>query len=283
MTPRPVPGHGADSDAPLLDVRELEVAFRSSTGTVQAVRQANLTVYPGQSVAIVGESGSGKSTLAHAVIGLLPGTGRVTGGQILFEGEDIAHASASRLRRLRGSEIGLVPQDPMSNLNPVWSIGFQVKEALRANGLAGVADDRLAALAAEDGTQTSETGRIDVNEQVALLLQDAGLPDGARRARQYPHEFSGGMRQRALIAIGLAARPRLLIADEPTSALDVTVQRRILDHLGRLTRELGTATLFITHDLGLAAERAEHIVVMHRGRVVESGPSLEVLQGGFRW
>lgn len=278
MTPRPVPGHGADSDAPLLDVRELEVAFRSSTGTVQAVRQANLTVYPGQSVAIVGESGSGKSTLAHAVIGLLPGTGRVTGGQILFEGEDIAHASASRLRRLRGSEIGLVPQDPMSNLNPVWSIGFQVKEALRANGLAGVADDRLAALAAEDGTQTSDTGRIDVNEQVALLLQDAGLPDGARRARQYPHEFSGGMRQRALIAIGLAARPRLLIADEPTSALDVTVQRRILDHLGRLTRELGTATLFITHDLGLAAERAEHIVVMHRGRVVESGPSLEVLQ-----
>ncbi|MDO4243276.1 MAG: ABC transporter ATP-binding protein [Actinomyces sp.] len=278
MTQRPARGHGAASEAPLLDVRELEVAFRSSTGTVQAVRRANLTVYPGQSVAIVGESGSGKSTLAHAVIGLLPGTGRVTGGQILFEGEDIAHASASHLRRLRGSEIGLVPQDPMSNLNPVWSIGFQVKEALKANGLAGVADDRLAALAAEDGAGTREPGKIDVDEQVALLLQDAGLPDGARRARQYPHEFSGGMRQRALIAIGLAARPRLLIADEPTSALDVTVQRRILDHLGRLTHELGTATLFITHDLGLAAERAEHIVVMHRGRVVESGPSLEVLQ-----
>ena len=257
---------------------------------VPAVRQASLTIYPGQSVAIVGESGSGKTTLANAVIGLLPGTGRVTGGRILFDGEDIAHASDKRMQRLRGSEIGLVPQDPMTNLNPVWSIGFQVREALRANGLAGVADDRLARLAAAE-TGPGETdgsggaspspraqGRITVAEQVALLLEDAGLPDAARRARQYPHEFSGGMRQRALIAIGLAARPRLLIADEPTSALDVTVQRRILDHLGRLTRELGTAMLFVTHDLGLAAERAEHVVVMHRGRVVESGPSLDVLQ-----
>ena len=281
----------AESD-PLLEIRDLEVAFRSSTGLVPAVRKANLTLYPGQSVAIVGESGSGKSTLAHAVIGLLPGTGRVTGGTIRFQGRDITHLGTQELTSLRGSSIGLVPQDPMSNLNPVWSIGFQVKEALRANGLAGVADDRLAHLMAEhaehagrtghaDGAQkaaTSTGGRIDVDEQVALLLEQAGLPEASRRAKQYPHEFSGGMRQRALIAIGLAARPDLLIADEPTSALDVTVQRRILDHLQTLVRELGTAMLFITHDLGLAAERAEHIVVMHRGRVVESGPSLEVLQ-----
>ena len=277
---------------PLLEISDLEVAFRSSTGLVPAVRKANLTLYPGQSVAIVGESGSGKSTLAHAVIGLLPGTGRVTGGTIRFQGRDITHLGTQDLTALRGSSIGLVPQDPMSNLNPVWSIGFQVKEALRANGLAGVADDRLAHLMAEhaehagrtghaDGAQkaaTSTGGRIDVDEQVALLLEQAGLPEASRRAKQYPHEFSGGMRQRALIAIGLAARPDLLIADEPTSALDVTVQRRILDHLQTLVRELGTAMLFITHDLGLAAERAEHIVVMHRGRVVESGPSLEVLQ-----
>ena len=277
---------------PLLEISDLEVAFRSSTGLVPAVRKANLTLYPGQSVAIVGESGSGKSTLAHAVIGLLPGTGRVTGGTIRFQGRDITHLGTQELTSLRGSSIGLVPQDPMSNLNPVWSIGFQVKEALRANGLAGVADDRLAHLMAEhaehagrtghaDGAQkaaTSTGGRIDVDEQVALLLEQAGLPEASRRAKQYPHEFSGGMRQRALIAIGLAARPDLLIADEPTSALDVTVQRRILDHLQTLVRELGTAMLFITHDLGLAAERAEHIVVMHRGRVVESGPSLEVLQ-----
>jgi len=278
----------AESD-PLLEISDLEVAFRSSTGLVPAVRKANLTLYPGQSVAIVGESGSGKSTLAHAVIGLLPGTGRVTGGTIRFQGRDITHLGTQELTALRGSSIGLVPQDPMSNLNPVWSIGFQVKEALRANGLAGVADDRLAHLMAEhtehaertDGVRKrapSAGGRIDVDEQVALLLEQAGLPEASRRAKQYPHEFSGGMRQRALIAIGLAARPDLLIADEPTSALDVTVQRRILDHLQTLVRELGTAMLFITHDLGLAAERAEHIVVMHRGRVVESGPSLEVLQ-----
>ena len=275
----------AESD-PLLEISDLEVAFRSSTGLVPAVRKANLTLYPGQSVAIVGESGSGKSTLAHAVIGLLPGTGRVTGGTIRFQGRDITHLGTQDLTALRGSSIGLVPQDPMSNLNPVWSIGFQVKEALRANGLAGVADDRLAHLMAEHAghtghaqkAATSAGGRIDVDEQVALLLEQAGLPEASRRAKQYPHEFSGGMRQRALIAIGLAARPDLLIADEPTSALDVTVQRRILDHLQTLVRELGTAMLFITHDLGLAAERAEHIVVMHRGRVVESGPSLEVLQ-----
>ena len=272
----------AESD-PLLEISDLEVAFRSSTGLVPAVRKANLTLYPGQSVAIVGESGSGKSTLAHAVIGLLPGTGRVTGGTIRFQGRDITHLGTQELTALRGSSIGLVPQDPMSNLNPVWSIGFQVKEALRANGLAGVADDRLAHLMAEHAGHAQKAapsagGRIDVDEQVALLLEQAGLPEASRRAKQYPHEFSGGMRQRALIAIGLAARPDLLIADEPTSALDVTVQRRILDHLQTLVRELGTAMLFITHDLGLAAERAEHIVVMHRGRVVESGPSLEVLQ-----
>ena len=287
----PAASWNAESD-PLLEITDLEVAFRSSTGLVPAVRKANLTLYPGQSVAIVGESGSGKSTLAHAVIGLLPGTGRVTGGTIRFQGRDITHLGPQELTALRGSSVGLVPQDPMSNLNPVWSIGFQVKEALRANDLAGVADDRLAHLIAEHTEHTGHTertddadkpvpsagGHIDVNEQVALLLEQAGLPEASRRAKQYPHEFSGGMRQRALIAIGLAARPDLLIADEPTSALDVTVQRRILDHLQTLVRELGTAMLFITHDLGLAAERAEHIVVMHRGRVVESGPSLEVLQ-----
>jgi peptide/nickel transport system ATP-binding protein len=155
---------------------------------------------------------------------------------------------------LRGNSIGMVPQDPMSNLNPVWKIGFQVRETLKANGLPSGPGD------------------------VAKVLSEAGLPDAARRARQYPHEFSGGMRQRALIAIGLSCQPRLLIADEPTSALDVTVQRQILDHLGTMTSELGTAVLLITHDLGLAAERADKVVVMYRGQVVESGPSLELLQ-----
>lgn len=246
-----------NNNAPLLEVKDLQISFTSSTGTVDAVRGVNLTIYPGQSVAIVGESGSGKSTTAMAIIGLLPGTGKVTGGQILFDGKDITKLSDKQMQAYRGSQIGLVPQDPMSNLNPVWRIGTQVKESLKANNV---------------------VPGSDMDTRVAELLEEAGLPDAHRRAKQYPHEFSGGMRQRALIGIGLAARPKLLIADEPTSALDVTVQKRILDHLGGLTQDLGTAVLFITHDLGLAAERAEHLVVMHRGRVVESGPSLQILR-----
>ncbi|MEN5075715.1 ABC transporter ATP-binding protein [Isoptericola cucumis] len=249
--------YDAGTDKPLLEISDLEVSFTTAVGEVKAVRGANITVYPGQSVAIVGESGSGKSTTAHAVIDLLPGTGKVTGGSIKFDGREIVGLPRVEMEAMRGRDIGLVPQDPMSNLNPVWRIGTQIDEALRANGFEG--------------------GRAERKERVAGLLAEAGLPDAARRARQFPHEFSGGMRQRSLIAIGLAARPKLLIADEPTSALDVTVQRQILDHLEVLTQELGTAVLFITHDLGLAAERAEHLVVMFKGRVVESGPARQIL------
>ena len=244
-------------DKPLLEMKDVKIAFTSTTGTVEAVRGINMTIYPGQSVAIVGESGSGKSTAAMSILGLLPGTGKVTGGQILFDGKDVTHLNDKQWQELRGSDIGLVPQDPMSNLNPVWRIGTQIGESLKANDV---------------------VEKNEVEGRVAELLEEAGLPDASRRAKQYPHEFSGGMRQRALIAMGLAARPKLLIADEPTSALDVTVQKRILDHLDGLTKELGTAVLFITHDLGLAAERAQHLVVMHRGRVVESGPSLQILR-----
>jgi peptide/nickel transport system ATP-binding protein len=243
--------------SPILQIKDLHVSFTAGKREVPAVRGANLTVYPGQTVAIVGESGSGKSTTAHAIIDLLPGTGRVTGGQILFDGKDIAHASKRQILAVRGSEIGLVPQDPMTNLNPLWRVGAQIKEALVANNVAkGKAADK----------------------RVIELLQEAGLPDAERRAGQFPHEFSGGMRQRALIAMGLAARPKLLIADEPTSALDVTVQQQILEHLDQLTSQLGVAVLLITHDLGLAAERANHLVVMYKGQVVESGPAREILQ-----
>lgn len=249
------PNH--EGEQPLLELKDLKISFSSSTGVVDAVRGANLTIYPGQSVAIVGESGSGKSTTAMSIIGLLPGTGKVTEGSIMFDGQDITGLSNKQMEKYRGSEIGLVPQDPMTNLNPVWRIGTQVKESLRANHV---------------------VPGSEMDKRVAEVLAEAGLPDAERRAKQYPHEFSGGMRQRALIAIGLAARPKLLIADEPTSALDVTVQRQILDHLETLTKDLGTAVLFITHDLGLAAERAEHLVVMHRGRIVESGPSLKILR-----
>ena len=341
---------------PLLEVKDLAIDFTTDTGKpVHAVRDANFTVYPGQWVAIVGESGSGKSTSAMAVLGLLPGTGHVVNGSIKLDGEDIAGAKQSEFDKLRGTRMGLVPQDPMSNLNPVWRIGTQVKEALKANnmdvdhekrsalakalagdevevkgnddetflgakelpelmteakkalteaGVSGEAFDKAVARFTNEWVPGSETrwrvaddlikaGVADdqawylakkyvigstMDDRIAGLLSEAGLPDAATRARQFPHEFSGGMRQRALIAIGLACRPDLLIADEPTSALDVTVQKRILDHLHMLTDSLGTAVLFITHDLGLAAERAQHIVVMYKGQVVESGPSLEVLQ-----
>ncbi|MBH0781365.1 ABC transporter ATP-binding protein [Nocardia bovistercoris] len=245
------------SDRPLLEIENLTVCFTSDGERVPAVRDVGLTVYPGQTVAIVGESGSGKTTTAHSIIDLLPGTGEITAGSIVFDGNDLTKASKKQIVAVRGSEIGLVPQDPMSNLNPVWKIGFQITETLEANGIAkGKAARRRA----------------------VELLEEAGMPDAERRVNQYPHEFSGGMRQRALIAIGLACRPALLIADEPTSALDVTVQRQILDHLAGLTAELGTAVLLITHDLGLAAERAEHLVVMYRGRVVESGPAADILR-----
>ena len=341
---------------PLLEVKDLAIDFTTDTGKpVHAVRDANFTVYPGQWVAIVGESGSGKSTSAMAVLGLLPGTGHVVNGSIKLDGEEIAGAKQSEFDKLRGTRMGLVPQDPMSNLNPVWRIGTQVKEALKANnmdvdhekrsalakalagdevevkgnddetflgakelpelmteakkalteaGVSGEAFDKAVARFTNEWVPGSETrwrvaddlikaGVADdqawylakkyvigstMDDRIAGLLSEAGLPDAATRARQFPHEFSGGMRQRALIAIGLACRPDLLIADEPTSALDVTVQKRILDHLHMLTDSLGTAVLFITHALGLAAERAQHIVVMYKGQVVESGPSLEVLQ-----
>ncbi|MDN6177300.1 MAG: ABC transporter ATP-binding protein, partial [Micrococcaceae bacterium] len=197
----------ASRPRPLLELRDLAISFKTGNGEVEAVRQANLTILPGETVAIVGESGSGKSPTALAAIGLLPANGRIAGGTLLFDGEDITNASEKRRVELRGSSIGMVPQDPMSNLNPVWQIGFQVKETLAANGLPHQKKD------------------------VAKVLSEAGLPRAEERANQYPHEFSGGMRQRALIAIGLSCRPRLLIADEPTSALDVSVRAQVLNLL----------------------------------------------------
>ncbi|WP_425843132.1 ABC transporter ATP-binding protein [Agrococcus sp. TSP3-2-1] len=247
----------SDATKPLLEVSGLKVEFTTQDGTVTAVHEASLSLAAGETLAIVGESGSGKSTTAMAIIGLLQGNGRLSAGSVKLDGQELVGASESTMRGIRGRRIGLVPQDPMSNLNPVARIGSQVAETLLAHGLAN---------------------RKDVGQKVVETLEAAGLPDAAERAKSYPHEFSGGMRQRALIAIGLACRPALLIADEPTSALDVTVQRTILDQIGQMTQELGTAVLLITHDLGLAAERAQRVVVMHRGRVVEQGPARQILE-----
>ncbi|MGV9363516.1 dipeptide ABC transporter ATP-binding protein [Amycolatopsis sp. NPDC003731] len=233
----------------LLRLSDLAVSYRG----VPAVRDVGFDVGEGEVVAVVGESGSGKSTTAHAVIGLLPRGGRVDGGSITFAGRDLLALSSRQWRSVRGREIALVPQDPAVSLNPVHRIGDQVAEVLKIHGLA----DRRTA-----------------SREAISLLERAGVPDPAVRARQYPHQLSGGLRQRVLIAAALAGQPKLIIADEPTSALDVTVQRRILDHLTSLARESGTAILLITHDLGVAADRASRIVVLSRGSVVEEGSSV---------
>ncbi|WP_103340622.1 dipeptide ABC transporter ATP-binding protein [Amycolatopsis sp. CA-126428] len=232
----------------LLSIDGLRVAY----GDQIAVDGVSLDLEPGRITAVVGESGSGKSTLAHAIIGLLPGTGKVLAGSIRLDGEELVGLREKAWRSVRGRRIGLVPQDPGVALDPTKPVGRQVAEVLKVHGLPG-------------------------GPRVVKLLAEAGLPEPEVRARQYPHELSGGMRQRVLIAMATAARPRLLVADEPTSALDVTVQRRILDHLEHLANTTGTAILLVTHDLAVAAERAQRIVVMHNARVVEAGPAEQIL------
>jgi peptide/nickel transport system ATP-binding protein len=245
-----------DDSRPLLKIDDLSIAFRTQRGEVEAVRRASVTVAAGQTVAIVGESGSGKSTLTSALIRLLPANGRVVNGSISFDGQDVLALSEKQMNAIRGRQIGLVPQDPMSNLNPLVTVGKQVAEVFSIHRVAKGRQARARAV-----------------EQLEMV----GIPEPERRYSQYPHEFSGGMRQRVLIAMGLACRPKLLIADEPTSALDVTVQKVILDELAALTRSMGTAVLLVTHDLALAAERADQVVVMSRGVIVESGPARQVL------
>ncbi len=234
-------------------MRDLRVAF----GDREVLHGVDLDVRRGERVAIVGQSGSGKSTLIAALLRLLPGAGHITGGAITLGDDDIAHADEPLMRRIRGGRIGLVPQDPSTNLNPSMRVGAQIADALRAGGL---------------------RGRSAVRRRVVELMTEAGIPEAARRADQFPHEFSGGMRQRILIAVALARQPELLIADEPTSALDVTVQRQILDHLQTLVDQHGTTLLFVTHDLGVAADRTDRIVVMLDGEVVEQGAPAAILR-----
>ena len=245
-----------EGDPALVSVRDLHVSYQTGSGVVPALRGVDLDIHRGEVVALVGESGSGKSTLGHALIGLLAEGARVDRGRVTLAGQDVTGWSEGRFRRVRGRDVGLIPQDPTVCLNPVTRIGAQVVGALTAH---------------------RRLPRQRAHAEAARLLERAGLDRPELRMRQFPHELSGGMRQRVLIAIAIASDPGLLIADEPTSALDVTVQRRILDHLETLTRQSGTSVLLITHDLGVAADRADRIVVLNHGLVVEHGPVDQVL------
>lgn len=244
------------SAAPLLEIDDLAIAYEVNGHAQRVVHGVSFHVAPGEVVALVGESGSGKTTTAQAVLGLLAGNGRVERGAIRLNGTDIAHWSQRRLEAIRGTVVSLIPQDPGSSLNPVRTIGSQLAEVMQIHRRG----DRKA-----------------IQARVLDLLTRVGLTPAEMRAKQYPHELSGGMKQRVLIAIAVALAPALIVADEPTSALDVTVQRRILDLIDELRRENGTAVLLVTHDLGVAADRADRLVVLQEGRIQEQGPVKEVL------
>ncbi len=246
----------AQTSAPLLELRDLNIAYGDGEQMVRVVHGVSFQIRAGETVALVGESGSGKTTTAQSIIGLLSGNGRIQEGAVLLNGTDISRWSDRRLDTVRGAQISLIPQDPTSSLNPVRTIGAQVGEMLRLHG---------------------ERDRKRIDARVVDLLARVGLTQPELRARQYPHELSGGMRQRVLIAMAVALQPQLIIADEPTSALDVTVQRRILDLIDDLRREFGTAVLLVTHDLGVAADRSDRLIVMQGGRIQEEGPTARVL------
>ena len=235
-------------DAPLLRVRGLRVAFPTAAGLAEAVRGVDLDVRAGEAVGLVGESGSGKSVTALAIMRLVAAPGRIVGGEIRFDGEDLVAVDEARLREIRGRGISMVFQDPLTSLNPSFTVGQQLVDVIRAHR----------AVSARSAMQEAEE---------ALRL--VGIPDPGRRLSSYPHQFSGGMRQRVLIAMAIACRPRLLIADEPTTALDVTIQAQVMDLLRTLRKELGLALLFITHNLDLMAESCDRAIVLYGGRVME--------------
>ncbi|MBS1819537.1 MAG: ABC transporter ATP-binding protein [Acidobacteria bacterium] len=243
--------------SPLLSVRDLSVTFDLPAGPAVAVDQVSFAINAGQTLGLVGESGSGKSVTALSIMRLLRAPGRVSGGHVHFNGKDLLALGEREMRAVRGASIGFVFQEPMTALDPVYTVGDQIVEALRVHGLA-------------HGQQAWA--------RALELLEAVRIPNAAQRLSDYPHQLSGGMRQRVCIAIAIACRPALLIADEPTTALDVTIQAEILDLLREMRRELGLALLLITHDLGVVAGHADHVAVMYAGRIVEHGPVRAVLK-----
>ena len=254
------------SPAPLLSVRDLRVGFATEEGVVQAVDRVSFDLRPGEVLAIVGESGSGKSVTAQTLIGLTrAGNARIE-GSVKLDGVELTEAGDAEMRRLRGEKIAMVFQDPMTSFNPVYRIGDQIVEAIRAH--------------------RPDTSKQEGKARVVELFEAVGIPRPEQRVDDYPHEFSGGMRQRAMIAMALALEPEVLIADEPTTALDVTIQAQILDLLERLNRERNLATILITHDLGVVAEVADRVLVMYAGKVVEQGTLDEIFydpQHPYTW
>jgi oligopeptide/dipeptide ABC transporter ATP-binding protein len=241
----------------LLSVNDLRVQFWTQRGTVHAVNGISFDVAPGETLGIVGESGCGKSVTSLAILGILPRAGRVSSGQALFEGRDLLGRSDAELRKIRGSEIAMIFQDPMTSLNPVLTIGRQIRESLETH---------------------MGMSRKEAQERAVELLEQVGIPEARRRTGDYPHQFSGGMRQRAMIAMALACEPKLLIADEPTTALDVTIQAQILDLLRGLVAERNTALIMITHDLGVVAGMCDRVNVMYGGMIMETGGAEDVFR-----
>ena len=241
----------------LLDVQDLTVTFDGARSTVTAVDHVSFSIEAGETLGLVGESGSGKSVTAFSILRLLQPPGRITGGRVLFEGRDLLALSEKEMRQVRGARISLIFQEPMTALNPVMRVGDQIAEALTVHGLASRSGARLRA---------------------AELLEAVHIPVASRRVRDYPHQLSGGMRQRVMIAIALACRPPLIIADEPTTALDVTIQAQVLDLLRELKARFNLALLLITHDFGVIAEMADRVAVMYKGQLVEDGPVRQILR-----
>ncbi len=240
----------------LLDLQHLSVTF-DAAGNTRVVDDVSFSLAAGETLGLVGESGSGKSVTAFSILRLLQPPGQIVNGRILFEGQDLLTLSERNMRAVRGARISLIFQEPMTALNPVMRVGDQVAEALTAHNMAS---------------------RSEARHRAVELLEAVRIPDPTRRVRDYPHQLSGGMRQRVMIAIALACRPPLVIADEPTTALDVTIQAQMLDLIRRLQAEFGLALLLITHDFGVVAEMADRVAVMKAGRIVETGPVREILR-----